>query len=154
MEDFDLSKSLDDLLRPTDLPKAAALKNITEALSTDLLGAAAALTEESGGAEAALTTELATDSPEAAAFSEKLPSQPPEGLKNATEAPNLISLESILARLSPEGQAWLNGLNRFCRRAVEYDLRTGPNRFVTHWESLRDTLQRLERDLGPSDNWM
>jgi hypothetical protein len=29
----------------------------------------------------------------------------------------------------------------------------GPDLFVQHWESLRDTLQRLERDFGPSDNW-
>jgi hypothetical protein len=99
MEDFDLSKSFDELLKPTDPPKGAALKN-------------------------------------------------------TTEAPNPISLESILPRLPPEGQAWLNGLNRFCRRAVEHDLRTaGPDLFVEHWESLRDTLQKLERDFGPSDNW-
>jgi hypothetical protein len=24
---------------------------------------------------------------------------------------------------------------------------------VEYWESLRDTLQKLERDFGPSDNW-
>ena len=73
---------------------------------------------------------------------------------NATEAPNPISLDSILPRLSPEGQAWLNGLNRFCRRAVEHDLRrVGPDLFVQYWESLRNTLQKLERDFGPSDNW-
>jgi hypothetical protein len=73
---------------------------------------------------------------------------------NATEAPNPISLESISTRLPPEGQAWLNGLNPFCRRAVEHDLRrVGPDLFVQYWESLRDTLQKLERDFGPSDNW-
>jgi hypothetical protein len=55
--------------------------------------------------------------------------------------------------LPPEGQAWLNGLNPFCRRAVEHDLRfAGPDLFVQYWESLRDTLQKLERDFGPSDN--
>jgi hypothetical protein len=99
MEDFDLIKSLEEVLKPTDPPKGA-------------------------------------------------------DLKNKTDVPDLTSLESILPRLSPEGQAWLNGLNRFCRRAVEHDLRTaGPDLFVEHWESLRDTLQKLERDFGPSDNW-
>jgi hypothetical protein len=73
---------------------------------------------------------------------------------NATEAPNPVSLESISARLPPEGQAWLNGLNRLCRRAVGHDLRrVGPDLFVQYWEQLRDTLQKLERDFGPSDNW-
>jgi hypothetical protein len=99
MEEFDLAKSLDELFKPTDPPKGAALEN-------------------------------------------------------TTEAPNPISLESILPRLPPEGQAWLNGLNRFCRRAVEHDLRiVGPDLFVEYWEFLRDTLQKLERDFGPSDNW-
>jgi hypothetical protein len=83
---------------------------------------------------------------------------PPEGaVKNttdATETPSSILLESILPRLPPEGQAWLNGLNPFCRRAVEHDLRfAGPDLIVQYWESLRDTLQKLERDFGPSDNW-
>jgi hypothetical protein len=55
--------------------------------------------------------------------------------------------------LPPEGQAWLNGLKPFCRWAVEYDLRTAPDSFVEHWEHLRDTRQKLERDFGPSDNW-
>ena len=78
----------------------------------------------------------------------------PSAAQNATEAPNPISLESISARLPPEGQAWLNGLNHYCRRAVEHDLRAyGPDLFVKYWGSLRDTLQKLERDLGPSDNW-
>jgi hypothetical protein len=79
---------------------------------------------------------------------------PPEGaaVKNTTDATETPS--SILPRLPPEGQAWLNGLNPFCRRAVEHDLRfAGPDLFVQYWESLRDTLQKLERDLGPSDNW-
>ena len=68
--------------------------------------------------------------------------------------PFLTSLESILPHLPPEGQAWLNGLNPFCRRAVEHDLRgAGPDLFVKYWMSLRDTLQKLERDFGPSDNW-
>jgi hypothetical protein len=84
---------------------------------------------------------------------------PPEGaaVKNttdATETPRSILLESILSRLPPEGQAWLNGLNPFCRWAVEHDLRFGgPDLFVQYWESLRDTLHKLERDFGPSDNW-
>jgi hypothetical protein len=84
---------------------------------------------------------------------------PPESaaVKNttdATETPSSILLESILPRLPPEGQAWLNGLNPFCRRAVEHDLRFGgPDLFVQYWESLRDTLHKLERDFGPSDNW-
>ncbi|HEV2715158.1 MAG TPA: hypothetical protein VGU64_07810 [Terriglobales bacterium] len=84
------------------------------------------------------------------------PTDPPEGaaVKNTTETPSPILLESVLPCLPPEGQAWLNGLNPFCRRAVEHDLRfAGPDLFVQHWESLRDTLQRLERDFGPSDNW-
>jgi hypothetical protein len=98
MEDFDLIKSFDDLLKPTDPPKEAALENTT--------------------------------------------------------AVPVTSRESILPRLPPEGQAWLTGLNHFCRRAVEHDLRTaGPDLFVKYWTSLRDTLQKLERDLGPSDNW-
>jgi hypothetical protein len=75
-------------------------------------------------------------------------------VKNAAETPSPILLDSILPRLPPEGQAWLNGLNPFCRRAVEHDLRfAGPDLFVQHWQSLRDTLQKLERDFGPSDNW-
>jgi hypothetical protein len=52
------------------------------------------------------------------------------------------------------GGAWLNGLNPFCRRPVEHDLRVvGPDLFVQYWERLRGTLQKLERDFGPSDNW-
>jgi len=63
-------------------------------------------------------------------------------------------LESIAAHLPPEGRTWLNGLNRFCRRVVEFDLRNaGPNQFVEHWKSLRDTLERLESEFGPSDDW-
>jgi hypothetical protein len=84
------------------------------------------------------------------------PTDPPEGaaVKNTTQTPSPILLESILPRLPPKGQAWLNGLNPFCRRAVEHDLRfAGPDLFVQYWESLRDTLQKLERDFGPSDNW-
>jgi len=65
MEDFDLSKSFDDLLKPK---------------------------------EAALST--------------------------TTEVPDITSLGLILPHLPPEGQAWLNGLNAYCRRAVEHDLRT------------------------------
>jgi hypothetical protein len=91
------------------------------------------------------------------AFDELLkPTEPQKGppLKQ-TETPSPILLDSILPRLPPEGQAWLNGLNPFCRRAVEHDLRAaGPELFVQYWKSLRDTLQRLERDFGPSDNWM
>src|SRR5262249_33053022 len=68
--------------------------------------------------------------------------------------PNPISLESISACLPPEGQAWLNGLNPFCRRAVEHDLRNvGPDLFVEYWRCLRDTLEKLERKFGPSDHW-
>jgi hypothetical protein len=89
------------------------------------------------------------------ALLKKMNEAPPETRKNATEVPNPISLELISASLPPAGQAWLNGLNRFCRRAVEHDLRTaGPDLFVEYWKSLRDTLQKLERDFGPSDNWM
>ena len=79
---------------------------------------------------------------------------PPEALKNASEVPNPISLESISVCLPPEGQAWLNGLNPFCRRAVEHDLRNaGSDLFVEYWKSLRDTLEKLEREFGPSDHW-
>jgi hypothetical protein len=99
MEDFDLSKSFDELLKPTDPPKEATLNNTT------------------------------------------------------TEVPKPTSLESILLRLPPEGQAWFNSLNAYCRWAVDYDLRTNSDVFVEHWEYLRDTLQKLERDFGPSDNW-
>jgi hypothetical protein len=84
------------------------------------------------------------------------PIDPPKeaALKNTAETPSFISLESVLPRLPPEGQAWFNGLNPFCRRAVEHDLRAyGPDLFVKYWMSLRDTLQKLERDFGPSDNW-
>ena len=83
------------------------------------------------------------------------PTHPPKeaALKNTDETPSPISLLSILPRLPPEGQAWLNGLNPFCRWAVEYDLRTETDSFVEHWEYLRDTLQKLERDFGPSDSW-
>jgi hypothetical protein len=84
------------------------------------------------------------------------PTDPPNeaDLKNTTEVPEPASLGSILLRLPPEGQAWLNGLNHYCRRAVEHDLRAyGPDLFVKYWGSLRDTLQRLEHDFGPSDNW-
>jgi hypothetical protein len=97
MEKFDLNKLVDELFKPTDPPKEAAL--------------------------------------------------------NTAETSSPISLETILSRLPPEGQAWLNGLNPFCRWAVEYDLRTAPDSFVEYWEYLRDTLQKLERDFGPSDNW-
>ena len=70
------------------------------------------------------------------------------------KATNEASLESIAARLPPEGQAWVNGLNRFCRRVVEYDLRnSSPDQFVEDWRSLRDTLEKLEREFGPSDDW-
>jgi hypothetical protein len=56
--------------------------------------------------------------------------------------------------LPPEGQAWLNGLNNFCRRAIVHDSRAyGPDLVVKYWQSLRDALQKLERDFGPSDNW-
>jgi hypothetical protein len=75
-------------------------------------------------------------------------------LNKTAETPSPSSPESILTRLPPEGQAWLNGLNTFCRRAVEHDLRAyGPDLFVKYWMSLRDTLQNLERDFGPSDDW-
>ncbi len=71
-----------------------------------------------------------------------------------TESPSRLSLESISLRLPPEGRAWLNGLNPFCRQAVEHDLRwAGPELFVRYWESIRDTLETLERNFGPSDNW-
>jgi hypothetical protein len=80
MEDFDLSKSFDELLKPTDPSKGAALESTTEVPVT--------------------------------------------------------SLESILPHLPPEGQAWLNGLNRFCRRAVEHDLRAaGGSLFATPCKS-------------------
>jgi hypothetical protein len=36
-------------------------------------------------------------------------------IKKATDE---TPLDSIATRLPPEGQAWLNGLNRFCRFAV------------------------------------
>ena len=53
------------------------------------------------------------------------PTEPQKELhhNSATEAPNSILVESILPRLPLEGQAWLNGLNPFCSRAVEHDLR-------------------------------
>lgn len=80
------------------------------------------------------------------------PKQP--ALKSAAETTSPFSLESISPRLPPEGRAWLDGLNPFCREAVEHDLRwAGPELFVRYWESIRDTLQTLERDFGPSDNW-
>jgi hypothetical protein len=70
--------------------------------------------------------------------------------KEITKTP----LESTAERLPPEGQTWLNGLNRFCRRVVEFDLRNaGPDQFAEHWKSVRDVLERLEREFGPSDNW-
>ena len=74
--------------------------------------------------------------------------------QTTTETQKPVLLDSILPRLPSEGQAWLNGLNPFCRRAVEHDLRAvGPELLVQYWERLRDTLQKLERDFGPSDNW-
>ena len=77
--------------------------------------------------------------------------KPTEPQKATTETQKPVLLESILP---PEGRAWPNGLNPFCRQAVEHDLRSaGPELFVEHWESLRDTLQKLERDFGPSHNW-
>jgi hypothetical protein len=70
--------------------------------------------------------------------------------KEITKTP----LESIAARLPLEGQAWLKSLNNFCRRVVEFDLRNaGPDQFVGHWKLLRDTLERLEGEFGPSDDW-
>jgi hypothetical protein len=63
-------------------------------------------------------------------------------------------LETITTRLPPEGQDWLKGLNRFCRRVVEFDLRNaGPDQFVEHWKPLRDTLEKLELEFGPSNDW-
>ena len=43
------------------------------------------------------------------------PTDPTEGaaLNNTTETPSPSLLDSILPRLPPEGQAWLNGLNSF-----------------------------------------
>jgi hypothetical protein len=38
------------------------------------------------------------------------------------------------------------------RRSAAKLLTKDDNFLVRHWESLRDTLQRLERDFGPSDN--
>ena len=64
-----------------------------------------------------------------------------------------VSLESILRGLPLEGQAWLKSLNPFCQWAIQYDLRAEPDAFVKYWEHLRDVLQKLEHDLGPSDNW-
>jgi len=83
------------------------------------------------------------------------PADPLEsGGKNKTEGPNPISLDSIIPHLPPEGQDWLDSLNSYCRRAVEHDLRhAGPELFVENWEYLRDTLEELEREFGPSDNW-
>ena len=79
---------------------------------------------------------------------------PTEPQKATTETQKPVLLDSILPRLPSEGQAWLNSLSPFCRRAVEHDLRAvGPELFVQYWEHLRDTLQKLERDFGPSDNW-
>jgi hypothetical protein len=87
------------------------------------------------------------------AFDELFPPKEAD-LKNTAETPSPISLESILPHLPPDGQAWVKGLNPFCRRAVEHDLRAlGPDLIVKYWTSLRDTLQKLERDFGPSDNW-
>jgi len=60
MEKLDLNKAVDELLKPTDSPKEAALKD-------------------------------------------------------TAKTPTPISLESVLPRLPPERQAWLNGLNPFCR---------------------------------------
>jgi hypothetical protein len=75
-------------------------------------------------------------------------------LNNETKAPNRTSLDSIIPYLPPEGQDWLDSLNRYCRWALEHDLRfAGPDLFVKHWEFLRDTLENLERELGPSDYW-
>jgi hypothetical protein len=167
MEEFDLTKALDELFKPTE----STLTNTSEAPAGATLTSA---TEESNRgdlheqAEAPNGATLAsmTEAPNEATLADanQAPAEwtlansnaPTEAiLTKMTEAPNPISLESILSRLSPEGQAWLNGLNRFCRRAVEHDLRSaGPSLFVRHWEFLRDTLRRLERDLGPSDNWM
>jgi hypothetical protein len=83
------------------------------------------------------------------------PTDTPEetGLENANKLPKPISLAPVLARLPPHGQAWLKGLNPFCLWAVEHDLRAMPDSFVEYWESLRDTLEKLERELGPSDRW-
>jgi hypothetical protein len=85
------------------------------------------------------------------------PTEPPERVvlvENNTKAPNRISLDSIIPCLPPEGQDWLDSLNRYCRRVLEHDLRfAGPELFVENWEYLRDTLQKLEREFGPSDNW-
>jgi len=91
MEDFDLTKSFDELLKQTDPAKEAALED-------------------------------------------------------TTEVPDITSLESILLRLPPEGQAWLNGLNAYCRRAVEHDLRTaGPELFVKHPAKTRTRLGSIRQ---------
>ena len=147
MEEFDLVKSLDELLKRNDPPNGPTLTNTTEAPNGPTV---TSTTEAPNGPPLTNTTEASnghtlTNTTEA-------PNGPT--LTNMSEAPNPISLESILPRLPLEGQVWLNGLNRYCRWALECDLRTaGPDLFVEYWESLRDTLQKLERDLGPSDNW-
>src|SRR6516164_2082551 len=41
---------------------------------------------------------------------------PTEPQKDTTETHKPVSLDSILPRLPPEGQAWLNGLNPFADR--------------------------------------
>jgi hypothetical protein len=73
-------------------------------------------------------------------------------------ASNIAKLPELLARraLSVSGQTASSVLasipfadgwsSMICRFA-------GPDLFVQYWESLRDTLQRLERAFGPSDNW-
>jgi hypothetical protein len=141
-------------------PSERALENTTGAIDPPVAAALQNTTEATEPAEVAAlkNTTAATDSSEAAALNNTTESpESPEAatLKNTTEATELNSLDSILPLLPPEGAAWLNGLNRFCRRAVEHDLRVaGTDLFLHQWVHLRDTLERLERDLGPSDTWM
>jgi hypothetical protein len=159
MEEFDLVKSFDELLKRNDPPNGPTLTNTTEAPNGPTV---TSTTEAPNGPPLTNTTEASngptlTNTTEASnghTLTNTTEARNGPTLTNMSEAPNPISLDSILPRLPPEGQAWLNGLNRYCRWALEHDLRTaGPDLFVEYWESLRDTLQKLERDLGPSDNW-
>ncbi|MGC2081456.1 MAG: hypothetical protein WA728_36660, partial [Xanthobacteraceae bacterium] len=128
MEEFDLTKALGEVFKPTDPPTEATLTNMTEAPTEAVLpNTTEAATEATltnmteAPTEAVLTntTEAATEAtltntteaPTEATLTNTTEAPTEATIANTTEAANPISFELILSRLSPEGQAWLNGFN-------------------------------------------
>jgi hypothetical protein len=74
--------------------------------------------------------------------------------------PEASDLNSILPRLPPEAQAWINSLPPFWRAPIEHRLQViGADNFVEHWQAIRAQQERLadfykdrvEREFDPSE---